>query len=143
LGAIPALGRNRLDGCCLAIKPQHNRWNFLERPSHRLAHLGWRCVGIPPPPTSASLSLVVAGEVQKGAVPRKPVGKPKREIEPGAAPGRGGSVIGNGQPPFIPTDAQREKVVHLIARNLTNDRISLGIGIPLRTLERHFQPELN
>jgi hypothetical protein len=90
---------------------------------------------------SPSLSLV-AGEVQKGAVPRKPFGKPKREIEPGAAPGRGGSVTGNGQPPFIPTDAQRKKVVDLIARKLTNDRISLGIGIPLRTLERHFQPEL-
>jgi hypothetical protein len=79
---------------------------------------------------------------QKGAMPRKPFGKPTREIDPGTAPGRGGSIAGNGQPPFVPTDAQRQRVMDLVSCNFTQQEISIGLGIPLRTLERHFQDEI-
>jgi hypothetical protein len=75
-------------------------------------------------------------------MPRKPLDQPTRKIEQGSAPGRGGSLSGNGQPPFIPTDVQRQRVIDLISRNFTHEQTSIGIGIPLRTLERHFQPEL-
>ena len=85
---------------------------------------------------------LVAGAEQKSTMPRKPFGKPVREIEPGTTPGRGGGVAGDGQPPFIPTDTQRQRVMDLIACSFTHEQIAIGTGIPLRTLERHFQPEL-
>jgi hypothetical protein len=84
----------------------------------------------------------VAGKAQKSAMPRKPLSMPTREIEPGTAPGRGGSVAGKGQSPFIPTNVQRQKVMDLVSCNFTQEQISIGLGIPLRTLERHFQEEL-
>lgn len=61
---------------------------------------------------------------------------------PGRPPGRGGSTNGNGQPPFIPTDAQRARIMTLVAAGFTNESIAVVMAIPSETLERHFDFEL-
>ena len=44
---------------------------------------------------------------------------------------------------FVPTDEQREKVKMLRCCGVAHAMISNVLGIPLRTLERHFREELD
>jgi hypothetical protein len=68
--------------------------------------------------------------------------RPPRQAKAGLPPGRGGSIDGKGQPPFIPTDAQRAEVRKLRACGFTNESISVIMTIPETTLKRCFAWEL-
>lgn len=62
---------------------------------------------------------------------------------PAVAPGRGGARPGKqGQPAFEPTEHQRELICQLVSAGWSNEDMSLGTGIPIRTLARHFAHEL-
>jgi hypothetical protein len=65
--------------------------------------------------------------------------RPGRKIIPftGGVKGKG-----SGQPPFIPTDAQRQRVRTLVACGFSTESISVVMQIPTATLERHFRAEL-
>ena len=65
-----------------------------------------------------------------------------RQAKPGLAPGRGGSIDGKGQPPFVATPAQRAQVRKYVACGFTAESISVVMDIPIATLERHFPFEL-
>jgi hypothetical protein len=67
--------------------------------------------------------------------------RPPRQAKAGIPPGKGGGGVG-GQPPFIPTDAQRVEVRRMVACGFTNESISVIMTIPQATLERHFPFEL-
>jgi hypothetical protein len=60
----------------------------------------------------------------------------------GTPPGRGAKPGEKGQAAFVPTDEQRQRVMHLLSCYFTLDRISVTMGIPERTLSRHFAEEL-
>lgn len=67
---------------------------------------------------------------------------PRRVREPlpaGTPPGRGAKPGEYGQAAFVPTDAQRPRVMDLVSCNFTLEQIS---SIPERTLSRHFGEEL-
>lgn len=74
-----------------------------------------------------------------GAPERKP-----HQIKPGTAPGQGArpGAGAMGQPPFVPTDAQRTQVRRMVACGFTHESISVITSIPVNTLERHFPHEL-
>lgn len=48
-----------------------------------------------------------------------------------------------GRQPFIPTDAQRQKVENLVACDWSNIDIAAALKIPIATMEQHFREELN
>jgi len=68
--------------------------------------------------------------------------QPYRIVATYQPPGRGGSTDGNGQPPFVPTEKQRQKVMDLASCRFTRDQIATALGIPPSTLDRHFATEL-
>ena len=68
--------------------------------------------------------------------------RPPRQVKAGLPPGRGGSTDGRGQPPFVPTNEQRSKVMKLVACGFTRESISVIMAIPDATLDRHFAWEL-
>ena len=68
--------------------------------------------------------------------------RPPRQVKAGLPPGRGGSTDGKGQPPFVPTNEQRTKVMKLVACGFTRESISVIMAIPDATLDRHFAWEL-
>jgi hypothetical protein len=68
--------------------------------------------------------------------------RPPRQAKAGLPPGRGGSIDGKGQPPFIPTEAQRAEVQKLRACGFTSESISVIMTIPETTLKRYFAWEL-
>lgn len=49
----------------------------------------------------------------------------------------------NGQPAFIPTAEQRFRVENLVAAQTRVPVIALMLGLPQRTVERHFARELS
>jgi hypothetical protein len=80
--------------------------------------------------------------MQKSRMRRRPPDTSPRRIKPGTPPGRGGSTDGNGQPPFVPTEKQRQKVMDLASCDFTRDQIAVALRIPPSTLDRHFATEL-
>jgi hypothetical protein len=69
--------------------------------------------------------------------------KKKQQMPAGIAPGRGGSPPGSrGQPPFIPTEAQRMAVMGLVSIGTERWAIAQALNVPERTLFRHFTDEL-
>ncbi len=68
--------------------------------------------------------------------------RPPRQAKEGVPPGKGGSLDGKGQPPFIATPEQRARVRRLVACGFTNESISVITEIPVATLERHFAHDL-
>lgn len=74
---------------------------------------------------------------------RKPAARKAKGVKAGVAPGRGGAARGTGkQPPFIPTNEQREEVKRLVACGYGVTEIALRLRVPVRTTSRHFQEEL-
>lgn len=69
---------------------------------------------------------------------------PARKAKPrkGVAPGRGGAKGKKGQPRFIKTPEQSTAVMGLVSVGTESWVIAEVMKIPLRTLQRHFQEEM-
>src|SRR5215472_11802472 len=68
--------------------------------------------------------------------------RPPRQAKAGIPPGKGAAPGQQGQAPFVATDAQRARVMTLVACGFINESISVIMAIPIATLERHFAWEL-